>query len=140
MSLISAGSGGADAAQLSELPNLLRRWMTIQDEVNTLNAEIKGKRTQSKALKDVILRIMESNKVAALNVGSKGTVMHKVRESTEAITDTYLLKHTKDFFGGDEARAKALVEYLQTHRASKVSHDLKLAVPKGDDDRLSHRS
>lgn len=140
MSLISTGGAGADAAQLSELPNLLRRWMGIQDEVNTLNAEIKGKRAQSKALKDVILRIMESNKVAALNVGSKGTVMHKVRESTEAITDAYLLKHTKDFFGGDESRAKALVEYLQTHRASKVSHDLKLAVPKGEDDRLSHRS
>ena len=139
MSLVPAGAGDGGAT-VGELPTLLRQWMRLQDEVMVLNAEIKGKRTQSTALKSVILRIMESNKVAALNV-SKGTVIHKVRESAEALTDASLLKHCKDFFGGDEARAKALVEYLNEHRGTRVSHDLRLQVAKGgDDDRLSHRS
>ena len=82
---------------------------------------------------------MESNKVAALNV-SKGTVMHKVRESAESITDPFLMKHCKDFFNGDEDRAKALVQYLNDHRSTKVTHELKLHTPKGDDDGLSRRS
>jgi hypothetical protein len=129
----------SDGATLKELPALLRQWMTMQEKITELNAEIKGKRTQSKALKEVILRIMETNKVAALNV-SKGTVVHKVRESAEAITDPFLMKHCKDFFGGDEERAKSLVEYLNTHRGTRVSHDLKLHAPKGDDDGLSRRS
>jgi hypothetical protein len=128
-----------DGATLSELPILLRQWMGLQEKISELNAEIKGKRAQSKALKDVILRIMDSNKVAALNV-SKGTVIHKVRESAEALTDPFLLKHCKEFFGGDETRALALVEYLNAHRGTKISHDLKLHVPKTEDDRLSHRS
>ena len=131
-------SGAADTS-VAELPSLLRRWMTLQDEILVLNSEIKGKRTQSKALKEVILRIMESNRVAALNV-SKGTVVHKVRESAEGITDAMLLKHCKDFFGGDEERARSLVTYVNEHRATRVSHELKLHVPKGDDDKLSHRS
>ncbi len=135
MSLISVDTG----ATLGELPTLLKQWMSLQEKIAELNGEIKGKRAQSRALKEVILRIMETNRVAALNV-SKGTVLHKVRETAEAITDPFLFKHCKDFFGGDEERAKALVEYLNTHRGTKVSHDLRLQVPKTDDDRLSHRS
>lgn len=138
MSIIPSGAGDASAS-LSELPTLLRRWMGLQDEIVTMNNELKQRRTQSKALKEVILRIMQTNKVAALNV-SKGTVVHKVREATEALTDATLMKHCKDFFGGDEAQAKALVEYLNEHRGTTVRHDLKLQVAKGDDEASSRRS
>jgi hypothetical protein len=142
MSIIPAGAGaGTGASTLTELPALLKRWMMLQEEITTLNNDIKQRRTQSKALKEVILRIMSTNKVAALNV-SKGTVMHKVRETSETMTDTYLLKHAKEFFGGDEERAKALVEYLEAQRATRVTHDLKIAIAKGGvaDDAMSRRS
>lgn len=123
---------------ISELPTLLKRWMGIQEEMSTLNNELKQRRTQSKALKEVILRIMESNRVAALNV-SKGTVMHKIREAPEKMSNDYLLKHCKDFFGGDEDRARSLVAYLEEHRGTSKVHDLKLQLPKNDDG-LSQRS
>lgn len=128
---------GTDAsANISELPSLLKRWMQIQEEINVLNGEIRGRRTQSKALKDVILRIMETNSVAKLNV-SKGAVVHKTREVAEKISNDFMLKHFKDFFGGDEERAKALIEYLETRRSVITKHDLSLQVPRGDDDRSS---
>jgi hypothetical protein len=136
MSLIPSGAG--DSGSISELPTLLKRWMGIQEEMSTLNNELKQRRTQSKALKDMILRIMESNRVAALNV-SKGTVIHKIREAPEKISNDYLLKHCKDFFGGDEERARALVTYLEEHRGTSKVHDLKLQMPKNDDG-LSQRS
>lgn len=124
---------------VSELPTLLKRWMTTQEEMTTLNAELKQRKTQSKALKDVILRIMESNKVVQLNV-SKGAVVHKTREVTETINTAYLLKHCSDFFEGDMRKAEALVNYLDEHRGTTIRHDLRFQGPKGDEDRLSHRS
>ena len=135
MSLVPADT----SSTIGELPSLLRRWMQLQEETTDLNAEIKQRRTQSKALKDVILRIMESNSVARLNV-SKGAVVHKTREVSEKISGGYLLKHCKDFFGGDEERAKALVDYLETHRTTTMKHDLRLHYPKVEDDRASHHS
>ena len=126
---------------LTELPSLMKQWIKVQEEAAELNAELKAKRKQSKALRDVILRIMESNKIAALNV-SKGTVLHKVTEKAETMTNSYLLKHCKEFFDGDETRAKALVEYLEAQRATTVRHDLRIQAVKGgaDTDSLSHRS
>jgi hypothetical protein len=122
-------TGPAPTPAINELPGLLKRWMTIQEEVTSLNAEIKQRRTQSKVLKDIILRIMESNNVAKINV-SKGAVVHKTREVTEKLSSGFMLKHFKEFFGGDEERAASLVNFLEENRTSIMKHDLKLQVPK----------
>lgn len=137
MSIIPTDAGAGHG--IHELPSLLKQWMAVQEEMAVLNNELKQRRTQSKALKEVILRIMETNRVAALNV-TKGTVIHKVRETPEPISTHYMLKHFKDFFNGDEARAKALVEYLEEKRETSVRHDLKLQLPRAEDDALSRRS
>jgi hypothetical protein len=137
MSLVSGNSGGATntlslaggAAPINELPNLLKRWMALQEEMASLKADIHQRTTQSKALKDMILRIMETNNVVKLNV-SKGAILHKTREVTEKISSNFMLKHCKTFFGGDEERAKALIDYLEENRTTITKHDLKLQLPK----------
>lgn len=129
-STIDAATAGIT---ISELPNLMKRWMMIQEDINTLNASLKEKRTQSKALRDMILRIMDAHKIAQLNV-SKGSVIHKTREVKQSMNSDYLVKHCKDFFQGDEDRAKALVTYLEQHRATTVKHDLRLAAGNGGSD------
>jgi hypothetical protein len=108
-----------------ELPGLLKRWMAIQDEMSTLNAELKQRRTTSKALKDMIMRIMQTNNLGQLNV-SKGAVVRLSRETKESINEDYLKKHCKEFFGGDEGKAAQLVSYLQDHRSAKVSDYIRL--------------
>jgi hypothetical protein len=124
---------------LSELPSLLKAWIKLQEEIVTMNAELSQRKKHSKTLKDTILRIMESNKVAALNV-SRGVISHRVREKAEPVNTSYLLKQCTTFFEGDETKAKALVEYLETKREIKQQHDLKLTMPKPEGDELSRRS
>jgi len=134
-SIVSLDTG----AGISELPALLKRWLSLSEEMSTLNNEIKERRKQSTALKTMILRIMESNKVSALNT-SKGTVIHKTKETSEKLSNSSLLKHCKDFFGGDEERAKALVAFIEEHRETTVRSELRIQVPKEESDRTSNRS
>lgn len=110
---------------MHELPNLLKRWLAIQEEIATLNAEVKQRRTTSKALKDVILRIMETNNIGQLNV-SKGAVVRNVREVKESLTADTVAKYAKEFFGGDETKATALVAFLNEHRQVSVKQDIRL--------------
>ncbi len=118
---------------INELPSLLKQWMQLQDEVATLNAEIKQRRTKSKALRELILRIMESHKVAQLNV-SKGAVVHQIREAKAPISQSSLLKHYTDFFQGDETKARALMEYLESQRGTVTKHEIKLVGGSGSSD------
>ena len=131
MSLISADTTGGLTIQ--ELPNLLKQWMQMQDEIGTLNAEIKQRRTKSKALRELILRIMDAHKVAQLNV-SKGAVVHQIKEVKKSLTSSSMFQHYKEFFQGDEAKAKALMEYLEEQRSVVTKHEIKLVGPSGSSD------
>jgi hypothetical protein len=137
MSLIRS-EGKSAGASIEELPTLMKQWMKLQEEIAMLNAEVKERRTQSKALREMILRIMETNKVAALNV-SKGSVVHKTREVKETLSQDYLFKQCKDFFNGDEEKAKSLITHLEEHRTSTVVHDLKIIPGSGGSDGGSSR-
>ena len=128
-----------DSNSLKELPGLLKRWMVLQEEIATVSAELSQRRKHSKTVKETILRIMDTNKVAALNV-SRGVISHRVREKVEPVTNTYLMKHCTTFFEGDEEKAKLLVEFLENKRAVSQQHDLKLVIPKVEGDTLSRRS
>lgn len=123
-------SAAGTSPAINELPTLLKRWMALQEEITALKADINQRSTQSKALKDIILRIMETNNVVKLNITKGGAVVHKTREVTESISNSFILKHCKTFFGGDEERAKALVQYLEENRGSTMKHDLKIQIPK----------
>ena len=114
---------------IQELPTLLKRWMTLQTEINSFNTELKQRRTQSKALREAILGVMGKHNVVQLNV-SKGSVIHKTIEKKESLSAGYLAKAAKDFFEGDEVKAAQLVKYLEEHRASTVVHDLRFAGAK----------
>jgi hypothetical protein len=127
MSLISH-----DAAPMStqELPGLLKRWMTLQDEMTTLNAEVKQRKKTAGVLKDMIMKIMETNNLGQLNV-SKGAVIRSTRESKEALSQDYMRKYCKEFFEGDATKADQLLQFLNENRGTKTVSTIRL-VQTGD--------
>lgn len=129
MSLIPQDATASLSTQ--ELPALLKRWMTVQDEMATLNAEVKQRRKTAGALKDMIMKIMETNNLGQLNV-SKGAVIRSTRETKETVTQDYMRKHCKDFFGGDDKKADQLLEYLNGHRSTKSVSTIRLVQSGGD--------
>lgn len=128
----STASVPESSLSVSDLPGLLKQWMAFEGEIAGLNSQIREKRAQSKALRASILGVMEKSNVVQLNV-SKGSVIHKVREKKETLSNDFIYKAAKQFFDDDEEKAKKLVEYLESQRGTTVVHDLKFASPKTKD-------
>lgn len=128
MSLTTQDSAASFSTQ--ELPALLKRWMTLQDEMATLNAEVKQRKKTAGVLKDMIMKIMETNNLGQLNV-SKGAVIRSTREAKETVTQDYMRKHCREFFGGDETKANQLLQYLNDQRSTKTISTIRL-VQTGD--------
>ena len=133
--LTIVGGGGSAAAEtgltMQELPTLLKRWMTLDTEITRINMEVRERRTQSKALREAILKIMDKHNVVQLNV-NRGSVLHNVREKKESISKDYLAKAAEAFFEGDKDKAGQLVKYLEEHRTTTTIHHLKFAQAKGE--------
>jgi hypothetical protein len=129
----SVSSGSSDSSlTISELPTLLKKWMAYEGEIASLNAQIRERRAQSKALRSAILGVMEKHSVATVNV-TKGSVIHKIREKKETLSQDFIFKAAKQFFEEDEEKAKKLVEFLESQRGTTIVHDLKISKTRDSD-------
>ena len=132
LTIVGGGGGAADTGlTMQELPTLLKRWMGLETDIAKVNTEQRERRTQSRALREAILKIMDKHNVVQLNV-TKGSVLHKVREKKDMLSTSYLAKTAEAFFEGDKDKAAQLVKYLEEHRTSTVVHDLRFAIAKGE--------
>ena len=131
LAVIPASVPAETGLTMQELPTLLKRWMTLETEITKFNAELRERKTQAKALREAILKIMEKHNVVQLNV-TKGAVLHKTREKKDSLSTNYLAKTAEAFFEGDKERAAQLVKFLEEHRTSTVVHDLRFAAAKGE--------
>lgn len=113
------------ANDIKELPNLLRQWIAKEEEIAEVNASLREKRKQSKAMKDTILRIMQANKVQQINT-NKGAVVDRKRKLKEAISAKFMKKCMKEYFNGDEEKTNKIFEFVENKRKEEEKHDLKL--------------
>jgi Family of unknown function (DUF5760) len=118
-------ANAVDVPDIKELPQFLKRWIAIEEEIATVNATLREKRKQSKALKDTILRIMQGNKVQQINT-NKGAVVDRKRKIKEAISAKFMKKGLKEYFNGDDDKTNKIFEFIENKRKEEEKHDLKL--------------
>jgi hypothetical protein len=110
---------------VSQLPGLIKEWMSTEDELKTLNAEIREKRKRVKLVRQMITSIMKGGKIGRLNISS-GAVMARSKKSKAPLTKKYLTSTLTEFFKGDAAMAQACFQFLEEHRPLKVVDSISL--------------
>lgn len=114
----------ADLTQ-AHLPGLVKEWMSLKDEMETLSAEMKEKRKRAKMVSGMIQTIMKKNKLGQLKT-SAGAVMTRTKKLKAPMSKKYLMSALTDFFKGDVEKAKACAEFLDQHRPLKANESLSL--------------
>ena len=115
----------SEAPDISELPALLKSWISIGEEISAIDSQLREKRKQSKALKETILRIMQGNKVQQINT-NKGAVVDRKRKIKEAISAKFMKKCLLEYHKGDSDKTNQIFEFVENKRKEEEKHDLKL--------------
>ena len=110
---------------ITNLPSLIKEWMSTEDELRTLSAEVKGKRKRAKTIREMIMKIMKGNKVGRLNI-SAGAVTTRTRSVKAPMTKKFLVGALTDFFEGNTAMAEKCASFLDEHRPLKATDSLTL--------------
>jgi len=110
---------------VSQLPILIKEWMTAEEDVRTLSAEIREKRKRSKAVKEMITKIMKGNKVGQLNI-SAGQVVQRTKTTKQPLSKKVLLGSLTEFFNGDKSMAEKCAAFIESHRPMKEVDSLTL--------------
>jgi len=113
---------------VSQLPGLIKEWVTTEDMLRTLGAEVKEKRKRVKLVREMIMKIMKGNKLGRLNI-SAGAVTTRTRQAKAPLTKKFVIETLTGFFDGNKVMAEKCAAYLDEHRPLKKSESLTLDPP-----------
>jgi hypothetical protein len=112
-------------SDVSQLGTLIKEWMSLEEDIRTLGAEVREKRRHVKATRAMISSIMRGAKVGQLNI-SAGQVQHRVTTKKQAMSKKYIVGALTMFFNGDETMAAKCAKFLEDNRPLKEVESLKL--------------
>ena len=124
MSGIAPSPVSLQAAQ-EQLPSLVRDWMKLESEVQTLSAAVSEKRKRIKVLRGMITTIMQGGQISQLNT-SAGALVNKTTTTKAPLTKKYISATLTEFFNGDKEMAEKCAAFLDEHRPLKESSKLKI--------------
>ena len=116
---------GIDGSTRQQLSALIKEWMTTENELKAISAEVREKRKRLKAVKSMISNIMKGGKIGQLNI-SAGTVRSETKSSKAPITKKFLTTALTDFFNGDATMAAKCAAFIDQHRPMKSTDNLAL--------------
>ena len=106
------------------LSSSIVEWRRLNDECADFKQQIKERTTKIRALQEVIMRIMKSHNVAALDLkNTGGRVITKQRKSQSGLTAKTLHAQLATFLKSEEQATKAL-EFIQSNRVTSLKDAL----------------
>ena len=109
---------------ITALPNLIKTWKTLNEEVRQINESKREKTKRLKALEEMILQSMKRNNIGALDLqNSGGRILYRRKQAKESLGPKNLAKLLTDFMKSEQ-KANEVLKYLEEHRGSKVKESL----------------
>jgi hypothetical protein len=116
-------------SDMSTLSSSIVEWRRLNDECSDFKQQIKERSTKIRALQEVIMRIMKSHNVAALDLKSTGgRVITKQRKSQSGLTAKTLHAQLATYLKSEEEATKAL-QFIQSNRTTSLKDALLYEKP-----------
>ena len=112
----ATATAASEQIDTTSLPTLIREWLHTEEELKTLSAAVKEKRTRIKTVRDMISKIMKAGAIGRLNISSGTVMVQPTKPKKDPLSKRYLITALTEYFKGDSAMAAACVAYLEAKR------------------------
>jgi len=110
--------------ELSQLSNIIKEWKETNEQVKTLNEQIREKRKRLKVQEEMILRIMKKHNIGALDLkGSGGRILYRRSTSKGGMNEKLLFGLLSQHLKSETAAADA-VKFITENREAKTKVSL----------------
>ena len=125
-----AKSGGVETLttpqdnDLATLTHSIIEWRRLKEEKDTLSQQLREKNTKMKALEKIILAVMKSHNIGALDLkNSGGRVFFKTKKTQASVGQKGMLKLIGDYLKSAEEATK-LMDFVQAQRPVLVKESI----------------
>ena len=114
-----------DVPEISVLPNYLKEWLTLEDDLKVLNAAVREKKKRMGILQGLITKTMKGHKIARVNIKS-GAILYQNKQTKESMGKKFIISKLTEYFKGDIIKATEIYNYLEEKRGKKTKENIKL--------------
>jgi hypothetical protein len=118
-------ASGEDIPEISVLPNYLKEWLTLEDDLKVLSAAVREKKKRMGILQGLITKTMKGHKIARVNIKS-GAILYQNKQTKESMGKKFIISKLTEYFKGDIIKATEIYNYLEEKRGKKTKDNLKL--------------
>ena len=112
-----------------ELLKNVKTWLDIDNQIRTLQKEIRDRRKQKKELTQSLVGIMKTQDIDALNVPD-GQLIYNKTKSKSALSKKHLITSLAQYFKNDKRLADELTKFIMDSREEKEKENIKRKIKK----------
>ena len=112
-----------------ELLQNVKTWLDIDNQIRTLQKEIRDRRKLKKELTDSLVGIMKNQDIDALNVPD-GQLIYNKTKTKAPLSKKHLLLSLSTYFKNDQRMVDELSKYIMESRQEKEKENIKRKIKK----------
>ena len=112
-----------------QLVNNIKEWITIDNEISQLKAEIKEKNLLKKTLTENLVDVMKNNKIDCFDI-KDGSLVYKQNKVKKQINSKTLFAALQTYYKDEPKMAEELTKYVMDNREEQVKETIKRKINK----------
>jgi hypothetical protein len=114
-----------EVPEIATLPNYLKEWLILEDELKVLANAVKEKKKRMGILQGLITKTMKGHKLARVNIKS-GAILYQNKVTKESMGKRFIVSRLTEYFKGDIIKATEVYNFLEENRGKKIKDNIKL--------------
>jgi len=112
-----------------ELVNHIKEWISVDEELKTLQKKIKLKRLQKKTLTTSLVDVMKSNDLDCFDLNS-GALVYTKNKVKSTLSKKVLLNALKEYYGDQAEEIDKLSSHILNSRGESIKEGIRRKVEK----------
>lgn len=114
----------------AHLIELIKEWRKLDEEIKTIQKEIKIRRDIKKELSNKLIKVMATNEIDCFDINN-GKLLYTKSKLKEPINKSYLMKAINEFFNEDESvETEKVADHILDSRRIKIKEGIRCKLDK----------
>lgn len=106
-----------------QLVQHIKQWVQLDNEIRTLQTELKSRRTQKETLSKQLIEVMKQNDIDTFDINN-GSIEYKQKTSKKPLSKKILINALNNFFEGDAEKTKDLHNLINEKRETYTKDNI----------------
>jgi hypothetical protein len=112
-----------------ELIHNIKEWITLDNEISTLQKEMKERKEKKKKLTENLVVTMKKNELDCFDING-GALLYKKNKVKKAITGKTLMSTLQEYYKNNPIVAEEVTKFILDNREEQIKETIKRKIDK----------